>query len=70
MPYSKPAVTAVFQYLRDFYSDDPVPQFSLKIILAGPTLAGKTSVLRRLRDEESDLADKDTERTIGLDVEQ
>jgi hypothetical protein len=63
--------TAVFDYLRDLH-DDPQPCFKLKVLLAGASMAGKTSIRNRLmgRPEEEVLADADTERTIGLDIAQ
>eukprot|EP01043_Picozoa_sp_COSAG02_P006526 COSAG02_NODE_187_length_30377_cov_3.636271_3_plen_416_part_00 len=62
-------VSAVFDYLRDLH-DDPQPTFKLKLLLAGPSMAGKSSVKNRLMDlpEADVLADADTERTIGLDI--
>ena len=64
-------VSAVFDYLRDLH-DDPQPTFKLKVLLAGPSMAGKTSVRNRMMGlpEAEVLADADTERTIGLDIAQ
>ena len=64
-------VPGVFDYLRDLH-DDPQPTFKLKVLLAGPSMAGKTSVRNRMmgRPEAEVLADADTERTIGLDIAQ
>jgi hypothetical protein len=61
----------VFDYLRDLH-DDPQPCFKLKVLLAGASMAGKTSIRNRLmgRAEADVLADADTERTIGLDIAQ
>jgi hypothetical protein len=64
-------IPGVFDYLRDLH-DDPQPCFKLKVLLAGASMAGKTSIRNRLmgRPEEEVLADADTERTIGLDIAQ
>eukprot|EP01043_Picozoa_sp_COSAG02_P060394 COSAG02_NODE_7882_length_2804_cov_19.389279_1_plen_616_part_00 len=64
-------IPGVFDYLRDLH-DDPQPNFKLKVLLAGPSMAGKSSVKNRLMDlpEADVLADADTERTIGLDIAQ
>ena len=59
--------TAVFDYLRDLH-DDPQPCFKLKVLLAGASMAGKTSIRNRLMGRAKVLAEKDTERTIGLDI--
>ena len=59
--------TAVFDYLRDLH-DDPQPCFKLKVLLAGASMAGKTSMRNRLMGRAKVLAEKDTERTIGLDI--
>jgi hypothetical protein len=64
---SSKGVSAVFDYLRDLH-DDPQPTFKLKVLLAGPSMAGKTSVKNRLMGRAKVLADADTERTIGLDI--
>ena len=62
-------VSAVFDYLRDLH-DDPQPTFKLKVLLAGPSMAGKSSILNRLLGlpEAEVLTDADTERTIGLNI--
>jgi hypothetical protein len=60
-------VSAVFDYLRDLH-DDPQPTFKLKLLLAGPSMAGKTSMVNRLLERAKVLADADSERTIGLDI--
>ena len=39
------------------------------MLLAGPSMAGKSSLLRTLRGSEQRLTDAATERTIGLDIE-
>ena len=61
---------AVQGYLRDLLSGglfEPSLRDTLKLVLVGPTEAGKTNLLRALMHGESRvLADKDTERTIGL----
>eukprot|EP01050_Picozoa_sp_SAG11_P000376 SAG11_NODE_11_length_27870_cov_16.327428_3_plen_1940_part_00 len=57
----------IFEYLKDLY-DDPQPSFSLKLLLAGPTMAGKSSLLRALLGKADRLTAVD-ERTIGLDIE-
>ena len=61
-------VRGVFDYLRDLH-DDPRPSFALKLVLAGPSMAGKTSLLNALRLREARLTDADSGRTIGLDIE-
>jgi len=58
---------AALAYLCDTY-DDPHRNFSLKLLLAGPTEAGKSSLLRALHGRPK-LMDPD-ERTIGLDIEE
>eukprot|EP01052_Picozoa_sp_SAG31_P053171 SAG31_NODE_13495_length_865_cov_1.148825_1_plen_278_part_01 len=57
----------IFAYLTDLY-DDPRPSFSLKVLLAGPTMAGKSSLLRALLRKADCLTAVD-DRTIGLDIE-
>eukprot|EP01050_Picozoa_sp_SAG11_P014944 SAG11_NODE_1890_length_4110_cov_3.484418_2_plen_1196_part_00 len=48
---------------------EPSRRHSLKLVLAGPTEAGKTSLLRALMfGERRQLADLTDERTIGLDI--
>ena len=49
-------------------NDDPQPVFALKMLLAGPSMAGKTSLKNYLMGLAKVLADKDTERTIGLEI--
>ena len=61
-------VPGLFDYLRDL-NDDPQPQYKIKLLLAGPSLAGKSSALRRLLNRTDVLTDVDTERTIGLDIQ-
>eukprot|EP01047_Picozoa_sp_COSAG01_P043258 COSAG01_NODE_3831_length_5651_cov_4.363112_2_plen_1509_part_00 len=60
---------AALAYVRDA-NDDPQRSYVLKLLLVGPTEAGKSSLLRALlgQDEASRLTRKD-ERTIGLDIE-
>jgi GTPase SAR1 family protein len=68
--YDGGGVAAVFNFLRDLY-DDPTPAFSLKLMLLGPSQAGKSSLLRCLLDPTSAEAERLTsqaERTIGLDI--
>eukprot|EP01048_Picozoa_sp_COSAG05_P012644 COSAG05_NODE_1283_length_5283_cov_2.297261_2_plen_615_part_00 len=59
---------AALAFVRDAY-DDPHRDFSLKLVLAGPTCAGKSSLLRALLGREERLMGPD-ERTIGLDIEE
>ena len=54
-------------YLRDLH-DDPKPTFKLKLLLAGPSMAGKSSLARALMGEARRLTDAVTERTIGLEI--
>ena len=61
-------VPGLFDYLRDL-NDDPQPQYKIKLLLAGPSMAGKSSALRRLLQRQNVLTDADTERTIGLDIQ-
>jgi hypothetical protein len=61
-------VPGVFDYLRDL-NDDPQPQYKIKLLLAGPSMAGKSSLLRRLLGRNDVLTDAMTERTIGLDIQ-
>ena len=60
-------VAGILAYVQDLY-DDPQPSFSLKLMLAGPTMAGKSSLLRALLRKPVTLTTVD-ERTIGLDIE-
>eukprot|EP01047_Picozoa_sp_COSAG01_P015044 COSAG01_NODE_745_length_13872_cov_40.816525_7_plen_3569_part_00 len=64
-----PGVRAVIAYLRDYYADEPTRQYLLKLVLIGPTMAGKTSLIYGLKHGKARLADKDTERTIVLHVD-
>ena len=47
------AAAPVLAYLRDLYGAEPVERRALKLVLTGPTMAGKTSLLRALRDDEA-----------------
>ena len=60
---------AVLAFLKDAH-DDPQRAFSLKVVLAGPSCAGKSSLLQAMlgKDESDRLVDEDR-RTIGIDVE-
>jgi GTPase SAR1 family protein len=60
-------ISGVFDFLRDLH-DDPQPSYSLKLVMAGPSMAGKTSLLNALRLGEPRLTDELTGRTIGLDI--
>eukprot|EP01049_Picozoa_sp_SAG25_P005687 SAG25_NODE_396_length_8539_cov_5.889336_3_plen_1378_part_01 len=60
-------VLGVFEFLRDLH-DDPQPSHALKLVMAGPSMAGKTSLLNALRLGEARLTDALTGRTIGLDI--
>ena len=60
-------VPGVFRYLRDLYRDEPVWSYSLKIVLAGPSMAGKSSLLNGLVAGEARLTTPDG-RTVGLDI--
>jgi hypothetical protein len=65
------AVQGFLRDLTDMQGDlfEPSLRNSLKLLLVGPTEAGKTSLLRALiHGEQRVLADRDTERTIGLDI--
>lgn len=63
-------LSELFGYLRDLYGgDQPAWRYSFKLVLAGPSMAGKTSTLDALRrGSDAQLADAATERTIGLDI--
>ena len=64
-------VRVVQGFLCDLQGDlfEPSVRNSLTLLLVGPTEAGETSLLRALMHGESRvLADRDTERTIGLDI--
>ena len=66
-------VAALFGYLRDLYGggEQPARRYRFKLVLAGPTMAGKTSLAAALREgERARLADADTGRTIGLAIEE
>ena len=72
---AKGGVQAVRGYLKDLQQMEgglfePSRRHSLKLVLAGPTEAGKTSLLRALMGlgEQRRLADLQDERTIGLDI--
>lgn len=60
-------VKGVFDHLRDLY-DDPQEEFTSKVLFAGPSMAGKSSLLRGLMRKATTLTAKD-ERTIGLEIE-
>ena len=60
-------VGGLFEYLQDLH-DDPQPSFSVKLVLAGPSMAGKSSLLNALRFGQAKLTDEHTGRTIGLDI--
>ena len=57
----------VLDFLRDLH-DDPKPTFKLKLLLAGPSMAGKSSVVRALMGADGRLTGAVTERTIGLEI--
>ena len=61
-------VQDLFDYVRELH-DDPRPSYSLKVVLAGPSMAGKSSLLNALRMREAQLTDPEHGRTIGLDIE-
>ena len=72
---AKGGVQAVRGYLKDLQQMEgglfePSRRHSLKLVLAGPTEAGKTSLLRALMGlgERRRLANLRDERTIGLDI--
>ena len=62
-------VPAVFDYPRDLYGDEPTHRHTIKMVLAGPTMAGKSSLLAGLLAGAPRLQDADTERTVGLAIE-
>ena len=66
--YQEKGVPGVFDYLRDL-NDDPQEEFKLKVLLAGPSMAGKSSLLRRLMGRTDVLTHAVNERTIGLDIQ-
>jgi len=61
-------VQDLFEYVRELH-DDPRPSYSLKVVLAGPSMAGKSSLFNALRLREARLTDPEHGRTIGLDIE-
>ena len=66
-------VAALFDYLRDLYGggEQPARRYRFKLVLAGPTMAGKTSLAAALREgARARLADADTGRTIGLAIKE
>ena len=66
-------VAALFGYLRDLYGggEQPARRYRFKLVLAGPTMAGKTSLAAALREgARARLADADTGRTIGLAIKE
>ena len=68
---NKDNVAALFGYLRDLYGggEQPARRYRFKLVLAGPTMAGKTSLAAALREgARARLADADTGRTIGLAI--
>eukprot|EP01047_Picozoa_sp_COSAG01_P042757 COSAG01_NODE_3752_length_5730_cov_10.372580_1_plen_1826_part_01 len=60
-------VQGVFNYLRDLHREEPTWSYSLKMILAGPSMAGKSSLLNGLVAGKADLTTPD-DRTVGLDI--
>ena len=60
-------VQGVFDYIGDLY-DDPQPSFYLKVVLAGPSMAGKSSLLNALNLRQARLTHPQDGRTIGLDI--
>eukprot|EP01047_Picozoa_sp_COSAG01_P066733 COSAG01_NODE_9272_length_2496_cov_4.721736_1_plen_757_part_01 len=64
---SQQGVQGVFSYLRDLYREEPTWSYSLKMILAGPSMAGKSSLLNGLVAGKADLTTPDN-RTVGLDI--
>ena len=71
--YKDDNVAALFGYLRDLYGggEQPARRYRFKLVLAGPTMAGKTSLAAALREgERARLADADTGRTIGLAIKE
>ena len=71
--YKNDNVAALFGYLRDLYGggEQPARRYRFKLVLAGPTMAGKTSLAAALREgERARLADADTGRTIGLAIKE
>ena len=65
----KTDVPPVFGYLRDLYGDEPAHRHTVKMVLAGPTMAGKSSLLAGLLAGAPRLQGADTERTVGLAIE-
>ena len=61
-------VQDLFDYVRELH-DGPRPSYSLKVVLAGPSMAGKSSLLNALRLREAQLTHPEHGRTIGLDIE-
>jgi ankyrin repeat protein len=60
-------VPDIFKYIRDLH-DNPTPCFVLKLALIGPSMGGKSSLLRALPRDAHPLTDATTKRTIGLDI--
>jgi GTPase SAR1 family protein len=61
-------VAAILGFLRDFFSDEhTVCSYSMKLIVAGPSMAGKSSLVAKLFEKKAALTTPD-ERTIGLDI--
>ena len=59
----------MFGYIRDLHGGEiPVWNHRIKLVLTGPSMAGKTSLLNALRLGESRLTSAEDERTIGLDI--
>ena len=66
-------IQALFAYLRDLYGggDEPAWRYDYKLVIVGPTMSGKTSLLDAMRrGADRKLADADSERTIGLDIKE
>jgi GTPase SAR1 family protein len=64
---STQGLPGLLKLLPDLHGN-PKPSYVLKTVLAGPTMAGKTSLLNALRGLERRLTDPKHGRTIGLDI--
>ena len=64
---STQGLPGLLKMLPDLHGD-PKPSYVLKTVLAGPSMAGKTSLFNALRDLDVRLTHPEHGRTIGLDI--
>eukprot|EP01049_Picozoa_sp_SAG25_P013343 SAG25_NODE_2040_length_2005_cov_1.699895_2_plen_621_part_01 len=64
---STQGLSGLLKMLPDLHGD-PKPSYVLKMVLAGPSMAGKTSLFNALRGLDVRLTHPEHGRTIGLDI--